>query len=849
MKSRSKKIISIIVASAVLFGALAGGLSALFAKKPTETRAADINTLSVEEYYSSIDPNSTTLLADLQALNKKYRKSTPGYDGLRSIYQKIDADPNGSGKILGFYDNHLIGPSWDSGKTWNREHVWPESIGGGSVDGDAYMPRPTWVQSNSSRGNAYYAESGAFDPGYEYEDYRGISARIIFYCMVVNPSLKLEDKAEKNPKSGSNTMGKLSDMLKWNLKYLPSTSASASVELRCEQNRNNLIQKEIQGNRNPFVDHPEYACKIWGNTNSATKAICASAPVEKTLTNLSVSGTLTKKQYTEGESFNPEGLTVTATFSDASTSNVTTSVTWTPNPLTVGTTSVTGSYTYNGTKKTVSVPGIVVNPIVVEKTLSSITISGTLTKKQYTEGEPFDPTGLIVKANFSDGTSTNITNEVTWSPVNMTLGTTRVTCSYTYKGVTKTASYSGITVNPIVVEKKLSDLTILGTPSKTEYLEGEKFAPTGVKVIAMFTDNTNKDVSSSVTWSPEVLTAGTTSVTASYTYEGITKTATVSGLTVTKPVVEITLEDLVVSGSLRKTSYIEEEVFDPTGLTVTATYSDGSQEDVTDGVIWSPATLPISATKVIGSYTFKGTTLQVEVRGFTVREKQVPVTGIALEKAVFSLHVGEEDQLVAHVTPNNATNKGIIYRSDDSTIVNVDETGKFTALKEGQTKIYAISEDGNYSQYAVVTVEKQAVILVNEIDAPDEIELKVGETKELEITVLPENATNKNVSFVSGNLNIVTVSEDGVITAIGEGTTMVAIYSEDGGANAMISITVTKEQQKDDDDDDDEPEEEPSIIDKLLGGCFGSIQSTSILVSLTALAGLVLLLVRRRKRE
>lgn len=846
MKSRSKKIISIIVASAVLFGALAGGLSALFAKKPAETHAADINTLTVEEYYSSIDPNSTTLLADLQALNKKYRKSTPGYDGLKTIYKKTDIDPDGSGQLLGFYDNHLIGPNWDSAKTWNREHVWPDSIGGGSVDGDAYMPRPTWVKSNSSRGNAYYAESGAFDPGYEYEDYRGISARIIFYCMVANPSLKLEDKAEKNPKSGSNTMGKLSDMLKWNLKYLPNTSATASPELRCEQNRNNVIQREVQGNRNPFVDHPEYACKIWGNTNSTTKSICASVPVEKTLTGISVSGTLSKKEYTEGETFTPNGLKVTATYSDNSTSDVTNNVTWSPTTLTVGTTKVTASYTYNGVTKTATVSGITVSPVVVEKTLSNIVVTGVLAKNEYTEGEPFDPEGLTVTATFSDGTTENITNNVSWSPANLTLGTTRATCSYTYKGVTKTAYVAGIVVNPIVVEKKLSGLSIVGELNKKEYLEGEAFVSTGVTVIASFTDNTTMNVTNFVTWQPLTLTEGTTSVTASYTYEGVTKTVTISGIVVTKPVEEITLTSLSVSGNLIKSTFVEEESFDPEGLTITATFSDGSEEDVTDGVIWSPSTLAISTTSVTGSYTYNGVTKTVIFRNFTVIENQVHVTEISLEKAVYTLHVGDIDQLIATVSPSNATNKNIIYTSEHEDIVSIDETGEMTALKEGATKVYAISEDGNFSKYATVTVEKEEVILVNEIDAPEEITLKVGDAKQIEYTVLPENAANTDVTFTSSNLSVVTVNNSGLLNAVGEGEALVAIYSDDGNASALISIKVTKNEEHEDDDDDDDPEEE---IDKLLGGCFGSIETTSILVTLTALAGFVLLLIKRAKRE
>lgn len=103
---------------------------------------------------------------------------------------------------------------------------------------------------------------------------------------------------------------------------------------------------------------------------------------EKTITGLSYTGTPTKTTYSAGESFDPTGLTVTATYNDASQENVTASVTWTPDPLTLGTTSVTG--TYMG--QTVNVSGITVNaaagseenPYTVAQAISNTPSSGTL---------------------------------------------------------------------------------------------------------------------------------------------------------------------------------------------------------------------------------------------------------------------------------------------------------------------------------------------------------------------------------------------------------------------------------------------------------------------------------------
>ena len=226
----------------------------------------------VDTYYESINADSKTLLKDLRALNKAKLKKTVGYGALPTVYKSTDVDPK-TKKIVGFYDNHLLGPSWDSGKTWNREHVWPKSLGGDNVEADAHMARPAWVDSNSDRGNKAYAEYNAYDPAdLGIENYRGISARIIFYCVVAHASLSLVDST--NCSTGSNKMGKLSDLLKWNIQYPPTRSENAALELVIEQQRNNVIESKYQGNRNPFIDHPEYACKIWGNTNAATRKAC-----------------------------------------------------------------------------------------------------------------------------------------------------------------------------------------------------------------------------------------------------------------------------------------------------------------------------------------------------------------------------------------------------------------------------------------------------------------------------------------------------------------------------------------------------------------------------------------------
>ena len=225
-----------------------------------------------ESYYAGIS-NSLTgdqLKNALHKLNGDMRKSTCGYDGMKTQAPYTDADPNGSGRIVSFYSRTLVGPQWDRAETWNREHVWPDSHGGGKVDNDAHMVRPCSTKDNGSRGNDFYA-TDVYDPGeLGYPNYRGIASRIIFYCAIADTSLSILDANT----GGSSQMGKLSDMLKWNLEYLPSKDANADLELKVEQSRNEYIANTLQGNRNPFIDHPSYACKIWGNANADAKKYC-----------------------------------------------------------------------------------------------------------------------------------------------------------------------------------------------------------------------------------------------------------------------------------------------------------------------------------------------------------------------------------------------------------------------------------------------------------------------------------------------------------------------------------------------------------------------------------------------
>ena len=182
------------------------------------------------------------------------------YKGLMSeVFPYTDGK---DGKLYAFYRGTLA-----SSGSMNREHVWPNSSGGNYVERDPHMVRPTLTSDNSGRGNAFYNESGNYDPGeFGAYQYRGICARIIFYCAVKAQENGL-NLVDKNTDSTSNkSMEKLSTLLKWNLEYDIDAT---------EIQRNDVLYTKFKHNRNPFIDDRNYACKIWGDTNAETRGVCS----------------------------------------------------------------------------------------------------------------------------------------------------------------------------------------------------------------------------------------------------------------------------------------------------------------------------------------------------------------------------------------------------------------------------------------------------------------------------------------------------------------------------------------------------------------------------------------------
>lgn len=170
----------------------------------------------------------------------------------------------------------------------------------------------------------------------------------------------------------------------------------------------------------------------------------------------------------------------------------------------------------------------------------------------------------------------------------------------------------------------------------------------------------------------------------------------------------------------------------------------------------------------------------------TVSKKFIEVTSIAIAPSSLELVEGDEATLTATVKPDNATDKTVTWSSSATDVAQVDN-GKVTALKEGETTITA--QSGNKTASCKVLVSKKTVQVESIELRPSSLALVEGESEWLTATVLPENATDKTVTWSSSNAGVAII-EGGQVTAKKEGEA--TITARAGEKEASCKVIVTK---------------------------------------------------------
>lgn len=292
-----------------------------------------------------------------------------------------------------------------------------------------------------------------------------------------------------------------------------------------------------------------------------------------------------------------------------------------------------------------------------------------------------------------------------------------------------------------------SGIAVTTQPTKTTYFIGEAFDPTGMVVTATFADDTTADVTEDCTFSPETMAAGTQSVTITYVRAGVTKTAAVA-------VAVRTLDHITVTTPPSKTAYKYGETFQPTGMVVTAYYTDETSRTVT-GYTYSPTgALAMNNTTITISYT-EGSVTKQTTQAITVAKvlASIEITTPPTKTAYFSgetfnpagmvVTAHYNDGSSAAVTGYTYSPSGALATGNTTITVSYSEGG-VTKTDTQAITVTAISNTLNSNSWATIKAVSDAGQGDNYWD--------VGDTKAITIN---GNVGNTNFSNLSINVYII----------------------------------------------------------------------------------------------
>lgn len=167
-----------------------------------------------------------------------------------------------------------------------------------------------------------------------------------------------------------------------------------------------------------------------------------------------------------------------------------------------------------------------------------------------------------------------------------------------------------------------------------------------------------------------------------------------------------------------------------------------------------------------------------------------PVDKITLDESKITLDKEQTKQISVSFTPFDADDKRVSWSVEDPIIASVSESGVVTALSPGKTKVTVTSiPTGVQASCEVIVIQHVTGI---SMDNSELILEKIGETKQLNVSIIPEDATDKSVRWSSSNPAICSVTESGNIIALGYGTATIVATTLDGGYPATCVVKVVE---------------------------------------------------------
>ena len=369
------------------------------------------------------------------------------------------------------------------------------------------------------------------------------------------------------------------------------------------------------------------------------------------------------------------------------------------------------------------------------------------------------------------------------------VGEGTATVTYTTTDETNRTGSFTVTVKPLVKAISLPPYVVVPVTSSGYVIDRQVTPASATQKLDWSSDNRNVCLVDSL----GVITPVGAGVT--YVYARAT-----DGSTVSPAKTYVVISDGTKSISLDKTS-LAMEVGDK-NIDLTATCKMNSDISYTDAVSWKSSDTAVATVssvgivKAVGPGTAKITATTADgsnlsaVCSVTVTQ---PVKGVSLPQNAVCW-VGGSIGLTATFDPSNASDKRVTWTSSDTDIATVSASGLVSGKKEGEVKITVKTADGGYTAECTVSVEYPPTSVTL---SKTSLSLNVGSSTsgsaQLTATVLPENATNKAVKWSSSDTKVVTVDENGKVTAVAGGSATVTCTAESGGVKATCKVTVAED--------------------------------------------------------
>ena len=414
---------------------------------------------------------------------------------------------------------------------------------------------------------------------------------------------------------------------------------------------------------------------------------------------------------------------------------------------------------------TVTGKPILAESITLDKTDISIFVGAT--EKLTATVLPDDVTYNTVTWTSSDDTIVKVDEEGNIQA--LALGEAVITAACGEKSAT-----CKVTVNPILAESIALDRTeLVLTIGATDKLTATVLPEDVTDKTVIWTSSDESIVKVDEEGNIQALALGEAIITATCGEVSASCKVTVNPILAESIVLDRTELVLTIGATDKLTATVLPE--DVTDKTVTWTSSDDTIVKVDEeGNIQALALGEAIITAACGE---KSATCKVTVN-------PILAESIALDRTELVLTIGATDKLTATVLPEDVTDKTVTWTSSDDTIVTVDSEGNIQALALGEAIITAAC--GEKSATCKVTVNP---ILAESIALDrTELVLTIGATDKLTATVLPEDVTDKIVTWTSSDDTIVKVDEDGNVTAIAEGEAVITATC--GEVSASCNVTV-----------------------------------------------------------